>query len=57
MARIAASYNTIAYNVIPINRGKMLLEEHNIKIWNATYKYINSTNAYQLQTFYTYHPP
>jgi ribonuclease HI len=44
LARTAANYNTtIAYNAISINRGKQLLEEHYIKIWNATY--INSTNA------------
>ena len=31
LARTAAGYNTtIAYNAIPINRGKQLLEEHYI---------------------------
>jgi ribonuclease HI len=49
LARTAASYNTtIAYNAIPLNRGKQLLEEHYIKIWNATY--IDSTNASHTKT-------
>ena len=56
MARTAASYNTtIAYNAIPINRGKQLLEEHYIKIWNATY--INSTNASHTKQFIPTIPP
>ena len=43
LAKIAASYNTtIAYEEIPINRGKQILEDYYIKIWNATY--INSAN-------------
>ena len=50
LAKIAASYNTtIAYDAIPINRGKQVLEEHYIKIWNATY--INSANASQTKLF------
>ena len=50
LARTAASYNTtIAYNTILINRGKQLLEEHYIKIWNATY--IKSTNASHTKQF------
>ena len=50
LARTAASYNTTtAYNSIPINRGKQLLEEHYVKIWNATY--INSTNASHTKQF------
>ena len=44
VARTAVSYiTTIAYNAIPIHRGKQLLEEYYIKIWNATY--INSADA------------
>jgi hypothetical protein len=50
LARTAAN-TTIAYNAIPINRGKQLLEEHYIKIWNATY--INSTNASHTKQFIT----
>ena len=51
LARTAASYNTTtAYNAIPINHGKQLLEEHYIKIWNATY--INSTNAFHTNNSY-----
>jgi len=35
--KITTSYNTtIAYYAIPINREKQILEEHYIKIWNAT---------------------
>ena len=34
---------TIAYDEIPINRGKQLLEDHYTKIWNATY--VNTANA------------
>jgi len=42
LAKIAASYNTtIAYDAIPINRGKRILEDYYIKIWNAAY--INPT--------------
>jgi hypothetical protein len=44
LARTAASYSTtIAYNAIPIHRGKQLLKEYYIKIWNATY--INTVSA------------
>jgi len=50
LARTAASYNTIiAYNAIPIYRGKQLLEEHYIKIWKATH--INSANASHTKQF------
>ena len=50
LARTAASYDTtIAYNAILINRGKQLLEEHYIKIWNATY--INSNKASHTKQF------
>ena len=35
LAKTAASYiTTIAYDEIPINRGKQILEDHYIKIWN-----------------------
>ena len=38
------SYNTtIAYDAISINRGKQILEDYYIKIWNATY--VSSANA------------
>jgi ribonuclease HI len=44
LAKTAARYNTtIAYNKIPINRGKQILEDHYTKIWNAIYE--NSANA------------
>jgi hypothetical protein len=50
LAKIAASYNTtIAYEEIPINRGKQILEEYYIKIWNA--KYVNSANASHTKLF------
>ena len=44
LAKTDASCNTtIAYDAIPINRLKQILEEFYIKIWNATY--ICSLNA------------
>ena len=50
LAKVAASYNrTIAYEEIPINRGKHKLEEYYIKIWNATY--VNSANASHTKLF------
>jgi hypothetical protein len=50
LAKIAASYDTtIAYDTIPINRGKQILEEYYITIWNATY--INSANASHTKLF------
>jgi hypothetical protein len=50
LTRTAANYNTtIAYNAIPINRGKHLLLEHYIKMWNATY--INYANASHTKQF------
>ena len=50
LAKIAANYNTtIAYDAIPTNRGKQILEEHYIKIWNATY--MNSANASHTKLF------
>ena len=50
MAKIAASYNTaIAYDAIPINRGRQILEEFYIKIWNATS--INSAKAFHTKLF------
>jgi hypothetical protein len=45
LAKIAANYNTsMAYDAVPINRGKQILEDYYINIWNAIY--INSANAY-----------
>jgi ribonuclease HI len=50
LAKTAASYNTtIAYNAIPINLGKQILEDYYIKLWNETY--INSTNASHTKPF------
>ena len=44
LAKIPASYNTtIAYDAIPINRGKQILEDYYIKIWKAIK--INPANA------------
>jgi len=38
LAKIAASNNTtVDYDAIPINRGKKILEDYYIKIWNAAY--------------------
>ena len=40
LSKTAASYNsTIAYDIIPINRGKQVLEDYYIEIWNALYLY------------------
>jgi len=50
LAKTAASYCAIiAYDKIPINQGKKLLEEHYTKIWNAMYQ--NSTNASHTKMF------
>jgi hypothetical protein len=44
LAKTVARYNTtIAYDKIPINRGKQILEDHYTKIWDAIYE--NSANA------------
>jgi hypothetical protein len=41
---MAVSYEpAIAYDAIPICRGKKILEDYHIKIWNATY--INTAKA------------
>jgi hypothetical protein len=48
---VARCNTTIAYNEIPINRGKQMLEEYYTKIWNATY--INSANASHTKLFIT----
>ena len=38
LARIVASYKpTTTYDAIPVSRGKRLLEEYYIRIWNETY--------------------
>jgi hypothetical protein len=51
LAKTVARYNTtIAYNEIPIYRGKQILEEYYTKIWNATY-YINPANASETKLF------
>ena len=40
LAKTVASYKpTTAYDAIPVSRGKRLLEEYYIKIWNAAYTY------------------
>ena len=50
LAKIAASYKTnIAYNALPRFRGKQMLEEYYVKIWNATYT--NSENASHTKSF------
>ena len=50
LAKTAASYCAfIAYDKIPINQGKKLLEEHYTKIWNAMYQ--NSANASHTKMF------
>jgi len=44
LAKTVARYNnSIAYDEIPINREKQILEDHYTKIWNAIY--VNSANA------------
>jgi ribonuclease HI len=44
LAKTVVRYNTtIAYDKIPINPGKQILEDHYTKIWNAIYK--NSADA------------
>jgi hypothetical protein len=50
LAKTTASYCAIiAYDKIPINRGKKLLEEHYTKMWNSTYQ--NSANASHTKMF------
>jgi hypothetical protein len=50
LTKTVASYNTtIAYDEIPINRRKQILEDCYTKIWNATY--INSANASHTKLF------
>ena len=50
LPKIVASYNTtIAYDVIPIIRGKQSLEDYYTKIWNAIY--VNSANASHTKLF------
>jgi hypothetical protein len=50
LAKTAVSYCAIiAYDKIPINQGKKLLEEHYTKIWNAMYQ--NSANASHTKMF------
>ena len=49
-AKTVASYKTtIAYDVIPIIRGKQSLENYYTKIWNAIY--LNSANASHTKLF------
>jgi hypothetical protein len=50
LAKTVASYSTtIAYDVIPIIRGKQSLEDYYTKIWNAIY--VNSANAPHTKLF------
>jgi len=50
LAKTDARYNTtIAYDVIPIIRGKQTLEGYYTKIWNAIY--VNSANASDTKLF------
>ena len=58
LAKTSASYiTTIAYDAIPIIRGKQSLEDYYTKIWNAIY--VNSANAShtKLQVIHTHHLP
>jgi len=50
LPKTAASYNTaIAYDAIPIIRGKQTLEDYYTRIWNAIY--VNSANASHTKLF------
>jgi ribonuclease HI len=50
LAKTVASYNTtVAYDAIPINQGKQILENCYVKIWNVTY--INSANTSHTKLF------
>lgn len=50
LAKIAASYkSSIGYNRIPRTRGKQLLNEYYVKIWNETYT--NSNKALHTKIF------
>ena len=50
LAKRVASYSTtIAYDEIPITRGKQILVDHYTKIWNAIY--VNSANASNTKLF------
>jgi len=50
LAKTVARYNTtIAYDAIPINRGKLSLEDFYTNIWNAIY--VNSANASHTKLF------
>jgi len=46
---VASCNTTIAYDEIPINRGKQILEDYYTKIWNAIY--VNSANASHTKLF------
>jgi len=50
LAKTVASYSTtIAYDQIPVIRGKQSLEDYYTKIWNAIY--VNSANASNSELF------
>jgi len=50
LAKTVARYNTtIAYDAIPVIRGKQSVEEYYTKIWNAIY--VNSANASHTKLF------
>jgi hypothetical protein len=50
LAKTVARYNTtIAYDEIPINRGKEILEDQYTKIWNTIY--VNSANACHIKLY------
>ena len=50
MAKTVGRYNTtIAYDTIPIIRGKQSLEDYYTKLWNAIY--VNSANASHTKLF------
>jgi hypothetical protein len=50
LAKTAARYNTtIAYDEIPTNRGKQILEDHYTKFWSAIYEH--SANAFHTKLY------
>jgi hypothetical protein len=50
LAKTVTSYNTtIAYDVIPIILGKLILEDYYTNIWNVIY--VNSANASHTKLF------
>jgi hypothetical protein len=53
LAKSAARYNTtIAYNEIPISRGKQIMKDHYTKIWNAIHE---NCKCLPHKTIHTHH--